>query len=204
MPGFVETEVVRLAEKWRVKLTDGAADRIAIYVSRLMTWNEKVNLTGARHASEVVGDHLPDSFVLASLCPSDCSLVDIGSGGGLPAVPFAILRPDCRVALVEPRAKRVAFLKLVVRDCGCGSVQVLRQRVEQVPCASFSVAASRATFDPEEWLGIGTGLVCVGGTVVVFGTAPISIAPSGLQLRESVEYSTARGSARWAGCYCST
>jgi 16S rRNA (guanine527-N7)-methyltransferase len=196
--------VIRLADKWSIDMGGGMAERIAFFLQQLLLWNERVNLTGSRSIGDLLDQHLPDSFALARLVPERSQVVDVGSGGGLPAVPFSILREDCHVTLVEPRAKRVAFLNTAVRTCGCTSVAVFRGRVEDLPEPRFSVAISRATFPPEEWLRLAPSLLIPGGRAVVLTTSQLRDGAAGTRVLESVEYQTAGGISRWAGCYCFT
>jgi 16S rRNA (guanine527-N7)-methyltransferase len=196
--------VIRLADQWSICLPGGVAERIAQFSHQLLLWNERVNLTGSRTIGDLLGQHLPDSFALSRLVPEGSKVVDVGSGGGLPAVPFAILRQDCHVTLVEPRAKRVAFLNAAVRACGCTSVAVFRGRMEDLVKPRFSVATSRATFPPEEWLRLAPGLLLPGGRVVVLTTSQPRNGTAGMNVLGSVEYQTAEGISRWAGCYCFT
>lgn len=195
---------IKLAEKWELPLSKESAICLALYLSKLVEWNRHVNLTGARDLHEILDAHLPDSFALAKLCPERANVVDIGSGGGLPALPFAILRPDCHVTLVEPRAKRVAFLNMAVRACDCRLARVVRGREEDIPAASFSVASSKATFRPEHWLQIAPRLLIEGGMAVVFATSPVAADSAAADLRCFVDYRTGSGSPRWAGCFCFT
>jgi 16S rRNA (guanine527-N7)-methyltransferase len=169
-----------------------------------MEWNERVNLTGAQSLAEVMGEHVVDSFAMASLVPPGASVVDVGAGGGLPGIPFAIMRPDTRLVAVEPRAKRVAFLRTAVRELQLGSAEVRRERAVALDRGGFDVAASRATFSPEEWLAIGLGLVRPGGLVLVF--ARDAWIPGNAELRATgeVRYTTATGRGRWLGAFCST
>ena len=196
--------VLALAEAWELPLASKDAERIVTYLSQLLKWNEHVNLTGARELRELVGDHLPDSFALAKLCPREANVVDIGSGGGLPAVPFAVLRPDCSVTLVEPRAKRIAFLNTAARGCVFRLLKVVRARMEEIADSTFTVATSRATFAPDEWLGMAPRLLSTGGVAVVFAANPIAGCVAGAQLVEAVAYTTSRGAPRWSGSYCFT
>lgn len=156
---------------------------LSLYFNRLRHWNSHINLTGPGSEADLVAEHLPDSFALAAVLTTPCRVVDVGSGGGLPAIPFAVLCPNCRVTLVEPRAKRVAFLRTIVRELGLANVEIRAARVEAIAAdPAFDAALSRATFPPAEWLAIGAGLVTPGGRVIVFGTddgmAGISPPPS--------------------------
>jgi 16S rRNA (guanine527-N7)-methyltransferase len=171
---------------------------------RLLEWNQRVNLTGARSIRELLGEHLPDSFALCRLVPEGSDVVDVGSGGGLPAIPFSILRHDCRITLLEPRAKRVAFLKTAARECGCANIKVVRGRLEDVTSSRFDVATSRATFPPNRWLELAPSVLAPEGRFVVL--ANLADRPSSMKVRliDSVEYRTTNNTMRWAGCYCST
>ena len=196
--------VLRLADQWSFAVATEVADLIALYMQQLLVWNKRVNLTGARSLEDLLGEHLPDSFALAKLVPEGLEVVDVGSGGGLPAIPFALLRRDCRVTLVEPRAKRIAFLNTVARVCGCVSVEISRKRLEDFRGSRFSVAMSRATFAPEEWLRLAPPLVVPGGRMIVLTTSQVRPEVTQHRLVDSIEYRTSSGASRWAGCYCFT
>jgi 16S rRNA (guanine(527)-N(7))-methyltransferase GidB len=196
--------ILKLARAWSFVVPEEIADRIALYTQRLLEWNQRVNLTGARTVNDLLGEHLPDSFALARLVPETSDIVDIGSGGGLPAVPLALLRPDCRITLVEPRAKRVAFLNMVTRVCGCAHVKVVRARLEDLQGSRFSIATSRATFPPEEWLELAPMLLDRGGRAIVLSTGQVRPEIAKPRLVDSIEYRTAGGAPRCAGCYCFT
>ncbi len=82
--------------------------------------------------------------------------VDVGSGGGAPGIPLAIflvaLRGKCDLTLVEPRSKRVTFLRTVSAQLTSVRIDVVRGRSEDLADASFDVAVSRATLPPDAWL----------------------------------------------------
>jgi 16S rRNA (guanine527-N7)-methyltransferase len=168
----------------------------------LLRWNARVNLTGARTLDDLLEDHLPDSFALARLASVGAKVVDVGAGGGLPGVPFALLRRDCRVTLVEPRAKRTAFLSTARREVGgSAELEVLRAREEELSAGMFDVATSRATFQPLEWLVLASRLLVPGGVAVVLASGPIEGDREGYSLRDAVSYETGRCASRWAGAF---
>ena len=88
---------------------------LAAFVELLLKWNKVYNLTGVRGADEVVDRHLVESFALRPLLKGT-HVADVGSGGGLPGVPLAIVEPERRFTLIESRAKRVRFLRHVVAE----------------------------------------------------------------------------------------
>jgi 16S rRNA (guanine527-N7)-methyltransferase len=195
-------EIATLAAEWNVSVSAAQVEKISQYFELLLHWNARVNLTGARSLGELVAEHLPDSFALARLTPSDAAVVDVGAGGGLPAVPFGLLRPDCETTLVEPRAKRTAFLAAAKRAAGVGAtLRVVRGRDEDLAAASFDVAASRATFPPEEWLRVAARLVRPSGRVIVFATSAVVDLAGCFDFLEGARYRTAQGAPRWAGAF---
>src|SRR5262245_10579524 len=97
--------------------TPAASPELDRYLALLLQWNAQINLTAARTREALMRDHVPDALALSELIEAG-SLVDVGSGAGLPALPLALLRPALRIRLVEPRAKKAAFLRTAVRELG--------------------------------------------------------------------------------------
>jgi 16S rRNA (guanine527-N7)-methyltransferase len=184
VPAAVRDQLARLAQAWNVSCDDGQAAALVAYGTLLLTWNQRINLTGAASLDELALEHLPDSFALASRFERDARarVVDVGSGGGLPALPLALLRPALALRLIEPIAKKTAFLRTAVRELGLGErVVVHAGRAEPSATGDFDAALSRATLAPEKWAPLGLGLVRPGGRVFVLasGTTAPAQAPAG-------------------------
>jgi len=126
-----------------------------------------MDLTAARSSEELVDLMIADALVLASRLPPSAQVVDVGSGAGAPGLALALLRPDLRMTLVEPRGKRAAFLRTVLGEVDRADVQLDRRRGEALPAARWDVALSRATLPPAAWLDLGAKLVAPGGFVWV-------------------------------------
>jgi len=145
-----------------------ALSRLAAYLDTLAAWSLRVNLTGAKSAPErvrlLVGDVLP-----AAALPASGRLVDIGSGNGSPGLVLALLRDDLEVTLLEPRARRWAFLREAARAAGRSGVRVLRLRHEAYPGPAAHTVTLRALALPLAEL---RPLVAVGGRLLVFGGRP--------------------------------
>lgn len=170
--------------------------------SLLLTWNARINLTGAHSREELVGEHLPDALAMARLVPQGVRVLDVGSGGGLPAIPFAVLRPDVELTMVEPRAKRGAFLRTACREVVLERSHVLVERIEEMAPREVDVACSRATFPPAEWLERARVLA---PAVVVFAARRAEIAePTTVRLEGELTYETAARHPRWLGLFRST
>ncbi len=97
----------------------------------LCRWNPRLSLVGPGTAGEVVERHYGESLAALPLIhPTDQRLLDIGAGAGFPGMVLAAALPALRVALVEPRERKWAFLKTASRRCGL-SIQCLNARVER-------------------------------------------------------------------------
>ena len=106
-----------------------------------------MNLTGTLSAEELAG-HTLESILGESLISHGERVIDIGSGAGFPGLPLAIQRPDISMVLAEPRAKRAAFLRHVVRELKLANAQVMERRAEEVGGQTFDSATIRAVGDP--------------------------------------------------------
>jgi 16S rRNA (guanine527-N7)-methyltransferase len=125
---------------------------LARYLAELDSWRRRMNLAGRLSASELA-EHAFESLAANDLIPHGERLADIGSGAGFPGMPIALARPDLEVSLVEPRAKRAAFLRHVVRALGLRRVEVLEKRSEEVGGQTFGVATSRAVGNLSSTIG---------------------------------------------------
>lgn len=142
--------------------------RLAAYLDTLDLWSRRTNLTGARgpagHVSLLVAPVLP-----ALALPEPGRLIDVGSGNGSPGLVFALLRDDLEVTLLEPRARRWAFLREAVRASGAARVSVLRQRHDGYAGPPGRTLTLRALALPLAEL---TPLVEPGGRILCFGPGP--------------------------------
>ncbi|MGQ9494975.1 MAG: 16S rRNA (guanine(527)-N(7))-methyltransferase RsmG [Thermoanaerobaculaceae bacterium] len=120
---------------WRRELEDLAlgpeqVEKLEIFLYLLEQWSSVYNLTGLLKRAEVLRDHVQESLVGARwLLPGE--LVDVGSGNGFPGVPLLVARGDLRGILLEPRRRRWAFLKEVLRELRLPG-EVWRKRLEEV------------------------------------------------------------------------
>jgi 16S rRNA (guanine527-N7)-methyltransferase len=167
-----------LAREWKVRCGDDQIAALSSYALSLLNWSARINLTAARTTEVLVTEHFPDAFALAGKLTAPARAIDVGSGGGLPAIPLALLCPALTVELCEPIAKKAAFLRTAVRELGLSSrVSVRAARGEAIAkeiaggARAFDVALSRATLPPEKWLALGTRLVRPGGRVFVLAAA---------------------------------
>ncbi|MCL2490239.1 MAG: 16S rRNA (guanine(527)-N(7))-methyltransferase RsmG [Propionibacteriaceae bacterium] len=120
------------------------AGRVVQYHDILATRGIEWGLLGPREADRLWSRHIMNSAAIAVFVPQDASVVDVGSGAGLPGIPLALTRPDLRIWLLDSLLRRVNFLELAVDELGLADrVKVLRSRAEQ--CSErFDVVVARA------------------------------------------------------------
>lgn len=158
------------------------------YLGELDAWRSRINLTGDLAPEELAG-HALESAAGAPLIPQGARLLDIGSGGGFPGVPIAIVRSDVSVTLLEPRHKRASFLRHVVRVVPVENATVLGERVESLAGARFEVATVRAVGDIAEMID-GAPFLSSGGLLLAWTTEAGALAAS-LSARFALERSEA-------------
>jgi 16S rRNA (guanine527-N7)-methyltransferase len=129
----------RLRDRLALVPLDVAASQLAQlerYFELLRKWNGHVNLTSlplSGYAANTLDRLLVEPLMAASLVADSGLCIDLGSGGGSPAIPMAIARPAMRMVLVESRERKSAFLREVVRELASARAEVLTTRAEQVP-----------------------------------------------------------------------
>jgi 16S rRNA (guanine527-N7)-methyltransferase len=173
-PERFEEILRRRAPAFGLELSDQTLTRSGAYLSTLDSWRRKTNLTGDLTSEELV-DHTLESVLCSSLIAHGERVVDVGSGAGFPGVPLAIARPDLPITLVEPRFKRAAFLRHVVRALALSNLTVFEGRVEEVGGQTYDVATTRAVGDVRRWLGDGR-LIRSGGSLMAWTTKPGGLA----------------------------
>ena len=124
-------------------------------------------LIGPREVPRLWDRHLVNCGLLAPLIPEGARVADLGSGAGLPGLVLALARPDLRVTLIEPMARRVAFLTEACETLGLDRVTVVRGRAEQsLDRHAFDVVTSRALAPLPQLLAWSLPLVASGGAML--------------------------------------
>jgi 16S rRNA (guanine527-N7)-methyltransferase len=124
-------------------------------------------LLGPNEVPRLWERHLLNSAVIAELVPGPCSLVDLGSGAGLPGIVLALLLPDSEVTLLEPTLRRAVFLRECVADLALGNARVVRARAEQMPgTLAADVVTARAVAPLDRLAALALGLLKPGGILL--------------------------------------
>lgn len=149
-------------------LDNETALKFEVYLSLFIRWNQRINLSSDRDEEGIISRHFIESIVVARSLPrSIATLLDFGSGGGLPGIPIALCRPRIAVTLAESQGKKAAFLQEASRVLGIPAAvhadraETLREQfdcvilraVDKMPKA---VAAAVNLVAPEGWLALMT------------------------------------------------
>ncbi len=147
-----------------------ALQRLVRYAELLERWSQRHNLVRFSSREELVERHIFDALAAAPLLSGRGRLLDVGSGAGLPGVPLLAVRPEWGGVLLEPRQKRWAFLRTVVRELGIG-VNVTRSRYQDLgDCPPFDLITIRAVGDHGAILEWARARLTRAGEVVIWTT----------------------------------
>ena len=167
---ILQTDLDRLG----LRLDQEDIQALCLYLAELTKWNRKMNLIAAASDQEVLDTHFLDSLTLLPLLKSlalPIRLLDVGSGAGFPGLVLKAVFPELQVTLVEPRQKRVSFLKHIIRTLGLTEIDVQAVRLEKHTIAAplaepFQVITSRAFTSISEFVELAEPLCQTGGTIV--------------------------------------
>jgi 16S rRNA (guanine527-N7)-methyltransferase len=163
-------DLKRLALKLGCRTPQGAPERLAAYADLIQRWNRRKRIVGSRNPEEIIGIHLADCMAFAGrlqrMDRPHQTLLDVGSGAGLPGLALSLLLPSMEFSLCEVSEKRVAFLHHARRVLDA-RIDILHEDVNVLVDRSikFDHAVSRAVFEPNEWLDIGRRCVHPNGNI---------------------------------------
>ena len=153
LPDRPDAELVSGLQQLGLSLDPSQQLRLQAYLLLLAKWNRVYNLTGVRDEQQMVSRHLLDSLAVAPLV-TGATLLDVGSGAGLPAIPLAIALPDLQVTALDSNSKKTRFITQAKVELGLDNVEVIQARIddldrpdhyEQVVSRAFSSIADFAT-----------------------------------------------------------
>lgn len=146
--------------------------RLVHYYHELVKWNRRMNLVSQATEQEIVESHFLDSLTLLPHLPCSAGkaeLLDVGTGAGFPGLVLKAACPGLVLTLVEPRAKRVTFLRHIVRSLHLDQVTIIEKRLEpalagQLP--TWAGITSRAVANISDFLELAAPFSPPGGTVI--------------------------------------
>lgn len=204
-PGIADREALaRLlkdgAEALGVELTERQHAQLLDYVALLAKWNAVYNLTAIRDPRQMLIQHILDSLSIVPHLPArvEATVLDVGSGGGLPGIVLAIVRPNWQVTLNDIVQKKSAFQSQAKAELGLANLSVVTGRVEslrpgvEVP-KKFNLIVSRAFADLADFVTLARHLVAEGGAIwAMKGVHPegeIERLPSGTKALNTIRLS---------------
>lgn len=149
-------QLTKGSEALGLKLTAEQQQSLLSYLNLLQKWNKAYNLTAVRDPAAMVTYHLLDSLTLvAHFKDKPLSVIDVGTGAGLPGIPLAIMFPQSRFALLDSNGKKTRFLQQAKIELGLDNVEVINSRVELFrPEDGFDIVVSRAFTSLQSFLEI--------------------------------------------------
>jgi len=184
--------------KYEIELPRDCVERLDQFCQLLWDWNQKLNLTRHTDLDTFISRDLTDSLQLAQLLSANENTLDIGSGGGVPGVVLAVIRPDLKISLSESVGKKAAALETIVRELNLPTPVHHRRAEHVLEDAHYDVLVARAVgplwkmlkwFEPH-WKSIGRLLAIKGPRwVEERGEARHRGYLQSLQLRRAVSYS---------------
>lgn len=146
-------ELAQGALELGVEVSPQQQQQLLAYLALLIKWNKAYNLTAVRDPDEMVSRHLLDSLsVVPYVRDAGDNWLDVGSGGGMPGIPLAILFPERQFTLLDSNGKKTRFLTQVKLELKLANLQVIHSRVEAfTPEAPFSGIVSRAFSSLEDF-----------------------------------------------------
>lgn len=174
----------------RLEIAAATQQKLLDYLALIQKWNRVYNLTAVREMQKMISHHLLDSLAVIPHARAR-SIIDVGSGAGLPGVPLALALPQSRLTLLEANHKKAAFLKQAVIELDLRNADVVCGRVETwEPPQLFDVAISRAFSGLAEFVAASGRLCADDGTIAamkgIYPYEEIAQLPAGFKLRSVV------------------
>lgn len=163
-------------------------ERMQIYADMLAAQGELRGLIGPRELPRLWPRHILNCAAAEKFLPlgRNVTVADVGSGAGLPGIVLAVMRPDLQFYLIEPLARRVAWLEEVKRELGLDNVEIMRSRSQDLsPGQQFSAVTSRAVANLKKLVRISGKLVAPGGRMLAIKgeRAPLELSEAQAELR---------------------
>ena len=164
------------ASKLGLHLSSRQLEQFSIYYQELLAWNQRMNLTAITDYEEVQIKHFLDSLTVTLAWPppvnkADLSLIDVGTGAGLPGIPLKILFPNMRLVLLDATARKASFLRHLTAKLGLDNVEVVVGRAEEVAHQSdyrekFDIVLSRSVAPLPTLVELTLPFCAIGGSFI--------------------------------------
>jgi 16S rRNA (guanine527-N7)-methyltransferase len=183
-----------------LSLTAAELGKLYAFAAELKKWGRKINLTAIKDDEEIAVKHFLDSFTLLKVVGAKGHLLDIGSGGGFPAIPLKIAHHELHVVSVDAVEKKIIFQRQAARLLGLHNFEALHARAEELAAhhaGKFDWVVSRAFTDIPTFVKIALPLIKDEGLIVAMkgrggkdeaASAKASLREMGVEVAEVVEF----------------
>lgn len=159
------------AKQIEIELTKEQIEKYYNYMSLLLEWNEKINLTAIIEPREIILKHFVDSLTIAKYIKDDEKLIDVGTGAGFPGIPLSIVKENTDIVLLDSLNKRINFLQEVKENLKLENITTIHGRAEEFgknkkEREKYDIATSRAVAPLNILLEYLLPLVKVGGRAI--------------------------------------
>ncbi len=156
----------------KLTLSQAQIATLVRYVQLLDKWNKVYNLTSVRDPIDMISRHLLDSLAILPYVSGD-SLLDVGTGAGLPGIPLAIAQPELAVTLLDSNSKKTRFLQQAKAELALDNIRVVHARIEQAELPKYAMVTARAFAKIDEIIDL-AGRHCddAGSLLLMKGTKP--------------------------------
>lgn len=174
-----------------LQLSATQCDQLLAYVALLDKWNRVYNLTAVREPARMIGLHLLDSLAVLPHLGVGKTLLDVGTGGGLPGIPVSIARPDLSVTMLDTIAKKTTFVRQAIAELELVNADAVTARVEEFkPARKFDIVVSRAFAELKDFVDSAASHCADAGLMLamkgVFPHDEIARLPGGIEVTEVV------------------
>ena len=176
------------ARQCNIMLSAAQISSMALHFQELVRWNRAVKLTAVKDPGTAAIRLYLDSLVLSVELPDEGRVLDVGSGGGFPGIPLAVVKPGLQIRALEAQSRKVHFLRHSARSLKLENFKSILDRLERLPESSehhdaFDCLVTRATFSNSKWLVHAGALLREGGSIWMMR------GPAGIGFPENVEKS---------------
>ena len=160
------TQIIESAKDMQVKVSVPQAQTLFKYAQLIEKWNKTYNLTSIKSINDIIEAHILDSLSIVNFI-KPTSLLDIGSGAGLPSVVLAIMIADLRVVAVDSVGKKCRFMQFVKASLKLSNFEVINNRIENTDIECFEQITSRAFAKIDDNIKLAKHLLCKNGVFLL-------------------------------------
>lgn len=166
---MIRNVLVQAAKQMQLDMPEEQIQAFELFAQELKKWNRKINLTSIVADQDIAIKHIIDSLCLTRLVPVAATVLDMGSGAGIPALPLKIARPDLSIVSVDAVGKKVHFQRHMARLLQLQDFMALHSRIEDLHTSHalhFDLITSRAFSDLGMFVRLAEPLLAIDGCVI--------------------------------------